>query len=317
MRHGGLPLYAGVALLALLLALAACGPVFMPQDPTEMHTTRYFAAPDGKLALKTPPFPPSAEFPWGTDYLGRDIMSRFLSGCRYTLLLALGAVLVRFILAVPLGLLATQPALSLLGRLVSGAAALGGAVPTLFVSLIVISVLASFARDIVWSVLVFIGVLGVVGAPRLAEDIRRAGRGIMVQPFIEAAQATGCSAARIAVRHVLPGLVPRLLVAFPLEAANVLGLIGQLGLFGIFIGRSFEMECWVDLAGSGAVFTWFDIRIEPATGEWSSSLAWARRFMRQAPWMFLPAMGGFLAAILGFSFLGEGLRRRLHGGGAA
>jgi peptide/nickel transport system permease protein len=310
-------LYIGIALLAALGALALFGPLFMPHNPMELCTTMHFPAPDGRLWLRTPPFPPSAEFPWGTDYLGRDMLSRFLSGCRYTLLLALGTAAVRFALAVPLGLLATQPALSLIGRLVSGLAALGGAVPTLFVSMIVLVVLPSFARDPVWSVLLFVGVLGAVGAPRLAEDIRRAGRGIMVQPFIEAARAAGCSAARIAVRHVLPGLLPRLLVAFPLEAANALALLGQLGLLGIFIGRTFEVEIWADLLRISPPPSWLSVRVEPATGEWAGALAWARDFMRQAPWMSLPAMGGFLAAILGFSLLGEGLRRRVHGGGAA
>jgi hypothetical protein len=118
------------------------------------------------------------------------------------------------------------------------------------------------------------------------------------KPFIEGARVIGLDGMGIAIRHILPNVLPSLIVIAVLEMGAVLMILGELGFIGVFIGGG----TWVQV-GDTAVANIPDIP------EWGAMMAGTRQFARNETWMvFYPALAFFLA-VLGFNLLGEGLRR--------
>ncbi|MEZ4715923.1 MAG: ABC transporter permease subunit [Caldilineaceae bacterium] len=125
LRTGMGMLVMGGLLLTLLLGVVVLGPYIAPHSP---FTTQGMEFVDGQFLI--PPFAPDAEYPWGTDVLGRDIMSLVLAGARQTLTLALLAVVARMALGIVLGTLAGWNQGRGIDRAILGAAEVLSAFPT-------------------------------------------------------------------------------------------------------------------------------------------------------------------------------------------
>lgn len=288
-------LIVGSLLLAALLALALAGGNFTRASPYQTHGVMMF---EGKIGA--PPYPPSTPFPWGTDYIGRDIQAIVLAGGRRTLSLAFFAMLSRLLVGAVLGALAGWTRGGWLDRTVSGAVGVWAAFPvTLFAALLI------QALGIQQGMWVFIVALSVVGWGEVAQFVR--GQVIVFKPqlFVESARSVGARVDQILTRHILPNLVNPLIVLAVLEMGGVLMLLAELGFLNIYMGGGFK----VIIAETGkmvpVVVHYSDVP------EWAALIASVRLYWRSYTWMALYPGLAFFLSIMTFNLFGEGLRRFL------
>ncbi len=284
---GNLPLLVGAVLMLLLLIVFLFGPNLAPNSP---FTTEGLLEIDGQLT--PPPFAPSARFPWGTDALGRGIMSLILAGARQTLLLAALAVAARMFVGVILGTIAGWINGSRLDRLIVGAAEIIAAYPALLLAMIII--LAIGIRE---GLMPFIIALTIVGWGETMQYVRSEVMGIRPKPFIESAIAIGANTPRIIGRHILPILFSSLISIAALEMGSVLMLLGELGFISIFIGGGSLIEL------STQTLLYSDVP------EWGALLSNVRLYVHGYPWTALYPMLALFIAVLAFNLFGEGIRR--------
>jgi peptide/nickel transport system permease protein len=283
----------GVMVLALLFVVLF-GPAFTPHSP---YATRGLEVVDGQLVA--PPFEPGDEYPFGTDMLGRDIMSLIFSGAQLTLFLAVLVVAARMLVGIVIGAIAGWAKGSWLDRLILGAADVIAAFPALLLAMILI--LALGIRQGVWP---FIIALGFVGWGEIMLFVR--GEVIAIRPraFIESAVAIGARTPRIIYRHVMPNLLSPLISIAAIEMGSVLILLGELGFLSIFIGGGafYELETFA------APYHFSDVP------EWGALLSNIRTYSRAYPWLALYPILAFFIAILSFNLFGEGVRRLVDDG---
>ncbi len=287
-----IPLVVGTILVLGLLGMFLFGPNLAPNNP---YQTQSLVSVDGVITL--PPFPPGDTFPWGTDALGRDLMSLILVGAQQTLLLAVLAVAARTIVGVALGALAGWMEGSLLDRLVLSAAEIISAFPTLLLTMILI-----LAIGIRQGLLPFVLALCFVGWGEIMQFVRGEVISIRPEPFIESAAAVGARTPRIISRHILPNLFSALISIIALEMGAVLMILGELGFINIFIGGG----AIIDLPSYTVHFS--DVP------EWGALLSNIRFLARSYPWTGIYPMLAFFLAIVSFNLFGEGFRRLVESG---
>ncbi len=286
------PLIAGLIILLGLLVVLMAGYRLWPHNP---YLTQGLTIKDGVFSV--PPFAPGAVHRWGTDALGRDILSLVLAGTKYTLSIAVAAMLVRLVVGFVLGAIAGWAPDSKANQVVLGLAEITAAFPALILAMLTITALG--IRNGPW---VFVVGLSVVGWGEIMQYVRGQVMSIRSQPYIESALSVGLRQPQVIVRHVLPNLFSALLGIAALEMGAVLLLLAELGFVGIFIGGG----AFADLEGAMTELGSYHYSDVP---EWGSLLASMRLYARGYPWTAIYPSLAFVVAILGFNFLGEGIRR--------
>ena len=277
------------AILGLVLFVAVvAGPALAPHNA-------YTSSPMIEIAGQQvrPPVGPMPQFPLGTDAQGRDILSLLLMGARRTLSLALFAVLARLLVGGVAGFLAGWFAGSAMDRAIMALVEILAAFPSLLLAMLLV-----YAVGIRQGMAAFVVALAFVGWGEVAQTIRSQVMTIKPMAYIESAVSAGLTEGQILSAHVLPNVWPTMVSLAFLEMGGVLMLLGELGFLGVFIGGGLAAD------GEGLpTLVYYDVP------EWSVMLANSWRQFRSFPWATLyPALAFFLA-ILGFTFLGEGLRR--------
>ncbi len=285
---GSLPFTLGAVIILAIVAVCVFGPSLAPHDPFD---TRERMEVNGQMV--SPPFPPSAEFPLGTDQQGRDILSLLLVGARRTMTIAFFAVLARVLLGALLGCLAGWFAGSLLDRALMSAVEVLAAFPALLLSMVII-----FALGVKQGMWVFVAGLCIVGWGEAAQFVRGQVMAIREKEYVEGALAVGLGDMQVLLRQALPNLFPSLVVLAFLEMGGAMMLLGELGFIGIFIGGGVRTRNVMDQA-----ITYFDVP------EWGVMLSNTWRTFRTHPWATLYPALAFTVTIVGFNFFGEGLRR--------
>lgn len=287
------PLAVGGLLVLGLVVVVFAGPQLAPNNP---YYTQSFMQVDGKLT--SPPFAPGAKYPWGTDVLGRDLMSLILSGAQQTLQLAVLAVMARTVVGVVLGAVAGWANGSVLDRLILGAAEVIAAFPTLLLVMILI-----LALGIRRGMPPFIVALCFVGWGEIMQFVRGQVTALRPRPYVESAVAVGARSSRILWRHILPHLFSALSSIVALEMGAVLMLLGELGFISIFIGGGMRV-----MRVPGTTMLYSDVP------EWGALLSNLRYQARSYPWTALYPMAAFFISILSFNLFGEGIRRLIDEG---
>jgi ABC-type dipeptide/oligopeptide/nickel transport system permease subunit len=280
----------GALIVLGLFAVVLFGPLMAPANP-------YLAGQSSSMIIDgqftTAPFAPMPGLPLGSDQWGRDILSMLLYGTRNTLVACLFIAMARVLLGSTLGMVAGWNEGGMADRLVMSLIEVTTALPALLVGMILI-----FALGIQGGITVFIIALCFVGWSEIAQFVRSEFMVIRRKPFIEGARVVGLNGLGIAVRHILPNVLPSLVIIAVLEMGAVLMILGELGFIGVFIGGG----TWIQVGDT-------EVANIPDIPEWGAMMAGARQFARSKTWMvFYPALAFFLA-VLGFNLLGEGLRR--------
>jgi len=286
-----------VLIIGLVITVILAGVIlFSPQlSPHSPYTTQGMTFVDGEFSI--PPFEPDQIYPWGTDPLGRDIMSLIFAGAQQTITLALSVVSIRLVIGFLLGAVVGWFSGSWLDRVVLGAAEIIAAFPALL--LVMVLILGIGIRQ---GMKPFIIALSFIGWSEIMQFVRSQVLTIKPKLFIQSAAAAGANSIRILWKHIFPNIVPGLISILSLEMGAVLMLLGELGFIGIFIGGGAfaEIEIW------GPPFHYSDVP------EWGALLSNIRIYARSYPWTALYPAGAFFVVITGFNFLGEGIRRLIE-----
>jgi peptide/nickel transport system permease protein len=285
----------GSLLLLGLVALVFIGPRLTAVNP---YQTNGVMTINGKIFA--PPFAPSSVFPWGSDYVGRDIQALVLNGAQKTLSLAFFCMLARLLLGATLGALAGWQRGSWLDQIVMSGIGIWAAFPITLFSMIVIQALG--IQQGMW---VFVVALSVVGWGEVAQFVRGQVAAIKPLAYIESARSVGARSDQIMTRHVVPNLVNSLIVLAVLEMGGIMMLLAELGYLDTFMGGGFQAAIGETGRMQSIVVHYSDVP------EWAALIANIRQWWRSYPWMALYPGLAFFLAILAFNLFGEGLRRFL------
>ena len=251
---------AGLVMVLSVACLAIAAPFISPHDPNEQFAQR--------LA------PPSAEFPLGTDGLGRDLLSRLLHGARPSMGASALATTLIVSLGVCLGVAAGYVG-GLLDEIIMRVVDILLAFPSVLLALAVVGVLGPGLHNVV-----------IAAASVWWADYARLTRALVLsvraQPYLEAARAVGASAWRTVFYHVLPNILPPLIVLASMEMGGLVLVIAGLSFLGV-----------------GA---------QPPAPEWGAMLNQGRPYFQVAPQLMLCPGLMITFTVLGFSLLGDGLR---------
>jgi len=292
------PLLMGGMIVLSLFLLVLFGPIFAPANPyiTGQVAGSFYDAEKGEWISH--PLSPSRENPLGTDQWGNDILSFLLYGARNTLVACAFITMVRIILGVILGAIAGWNEGSLSDKLITGTISAISAVPLLISSMILV-----YALDIRRGLPVFIVALSALGWTEIAQYIRSEFLVLKRMPFIESARAVGAEDFSIAIRHVIPNILPQILILLFLEMGSVLMLLGELSFLGIFIGGGSHIALGDEIMGATVKLA--------EVPEWGAMLAGGYRWLRAKPFIVaFPALAFFIS-VTGLNLFGEGLRRLL------
>ncbi len=260
---------AGLIGVLLVLFVSIFAPLLAPHDPAK----QYF---DG-LTLEGFPLPPERPFWFGTDLLGRDLLSRVIYGARISLIVGVAAngvaVLIGLMVGVAAGYFRGVPE-TVLMRITD--------VMTAFPALILAIALAAILRPSLWIVALVIALVNWVWIARAVyAQVLSIGR----REFVEAAGALGVGTFRTLVKHILPHLVSTLMV------------FGTLG-----ISTTVLLEASLSFLGVG---------VQPPTPSWGGIINESQSYFLNAPWLVVFPGVSILITSLSFNLLGEGLRDAL------
>ncbi len=295
-----LPLIFGGLIVLGLFLVVLFGPLWAPINPyiAGQHVVAHLDSVTGEWI--DPPLSPSAEYPLGTDQWGNDILSMLMYGARNTLIAAAFITMARVILGMVLGSIAGWNENKAVDRLIMGTSGVIMAIPMLISSMILI-----YALDIRRGLPVFIVALSIIGWTEIAQYIRSEVLVIRKMPYIEGAQAVGSKDSGMVVRHVLPNLLPQMLVLVFLEFGAVLLLMGGLAFIGVFIGGGSS-----SVAGDDTLS--LQTQVVADVPEWGAMLAEGYRWFTSKPFIVFPPAIAFFVAVIGFNTFGEGLRRLIE-----
>lgn len=284
------PLLIGIILTGLLLFIAFFGS-YLPFIDTKLEAQRlYFPEPG---AVRKAPFPPSERHLLGSDRDGRDILSILVLGASETLGFILGVVLVRYILAVPLGLLSYKKK-GPISFLVQGWDKVFSSLPSnlLIIILLNIPFLLFHDQRIVWAFFI----IALFDLGRVAHIVQQQAFYLSKEPYIDTARTIGVKPFGIVKNHLLPGLTPEIITNFCLDIGRVTLLIGQLAVLKIFLSQ----------AGISSEMGYI---VENTSLDWSSLMKDSKRDIVKAFWIPFFAAAALTYTIVSFNMLGEGLRR--------
>ena len=255
----------GSALVCLLIGVALIGPVFAPHSPTE-----FVAAPFA---------PPSGAATLGGDYLGRDVLSRFLWGGRSVLGLSLAATAIGLVLGSLIGLVAAY-ARSVFDDVLMRGMDVILAFPSIVLALVAVATVGPELWLLVLAV-------GLTTTPRVARVTRGASVEIVERDFVQAAEAIGAPRRTILLAEVLPNIMSPLMVEASLRLTYSIGLIAGLSFLGF--------------------------GLQPPAADWGLMINENRQGLTVQPWgVVLPVVAIALLTI-GTSLIGDGLSRAAAG----
>jgi peptide/nickel transport system permease protein len=254
----------GLAVIAFFVMLALFAPWIAPHDPI---------ATSWSVVRK----PPTLHYLFGTDDLGRDVLSRVIWGARASLLAGVVSVSISLAIGVPVGMMAGY----------------AGGKADMLISRITDAMLACPFLILAIALAAFLGpsptnamiAIGIAATPVFIRLTRAQVLAAKVEDYVEAARALGNSHLRIAMRHILPNVVAPLIVQATLAIAAA--IIAEASLSFLGLGQ------------------------QPPAPSWGSMLNTAKNFVENSPWMAIwPGLSIFLL-VLSFNLLGDGLRDAL------
>jgi peptide/nickel transport system permease protein len=251
----------GSVIVATLVAMALFAPYLGLPDPIKLNVARRFTAP-------------GAEFWFGTDHLGRDILSRVLHGARFSLTIGMLTILAAGVPGVLVGILGAAAPARVAAVIMRGMDLLMS-FPPLLLAIAVAAALGTGGRSIVIA-------LSVVYFPRIVRVTRAVALSVLAQEYVVAAQALGASGRRLIGRTVLPNCLSVVIVQVSLYFAEV--LLAEAALSFLGLGEA------------------------PPRPTWGNMLYEAQKNMRNAPWIAVFPGAAIAVSVLGLNLFGDAVR---------
>jgi peptide/nickel transport system permease protein len=219
---------------------------------------------------------PSGEFIFGTDNLGRDVLSRLIYGSRYSLMIGFFAVGISVVFGTILGVIAGY--YQKLDNIIMRTMDLFMAIPQILLAICIVTALGSGLFNLMLAV-------GLSSTPQFARVVRASVLSTKEQEFVEAARAIGANDARIIISHILPNSLAPLIVQATLAMARAI------------------------ISASALSFLGFGI--QPPEPEWGALLAAGRRFIRTHSYLTVVPGLAIMAVVYSLNVVGDGLRDAL------
>jgi peptide/nickel transport system permease protein len=252
----------GLFLVTLVALVGLLSPVFIPADAaTAMDMTARLS-------------PPTWKHPFGTDQLGRDLFVRVLLGAQLSLGIAVTAVAFSLLIGLPLGMISGYfggRTDNVLMRLVDTLLAF----PALLLALTISAVLGPNLQNTIIAI-------GVAFTPYLARIVRGEALRVAQMPYVEAARSSGTTDAFILVRHILPNIMPAVIVQSTISIA--FAILAEAGLSFLGLGT------------------------QPPAASWGLMIQASRDFLDRAPWTALAPGLAVALTVLGLNLFGDVLR---------
>jgi ABC-type dipeptide/oligopeptide/nickel transport system permease subunit len=267
LKRGGPRLWIGAALTVILVLAALLAPMLAPHDPLEQDL----------LSAQLPPMwmqggDPSYIF--GTDSLGRDVLSRLIYSARMAVIVALIAASLAALIGVALGLFAGSFG-GWVDQLISRLIDVWMAFPPVLLSIVLAAVIGAGLTSVIVAIVV-------IDWTRFARVVRAETMVQLTRDYAAAARAIGLSRAKVLWLEILPNLVPLLVTLLAVE----MGIAILVEVILSFVG--------ISVAGD--------------TPTWGSMIAEGRQIVYQAPWIMALPIGCIIASVIGLNLLGDGLR---------
>ena len=220
---------------------------------------------------------PSAEHPFGTDLLGRDVLSRVIYGARVSLAVGLLATAISTCIGLVFGALSAYYG-GIVDMLIMRLADIFMAFPYILFTITFLAVFGPGFQN------VFIAI-GVLGWKSTARVFRSAIMSVKQNDYVDAARAMGASDARIIIRHIFPNSVATIIVYATMS-----------------IGGAILTESALSFLGMG---------VQPPTPSWGLMISDGKTYLSTAPWLMICPGVAILSTVLAFTMLGDGLRDAL------
>ena len=253
--------FIGLTIVIILILSAGFADFLAPFSPTKMMVGNRF-------------LPPNLEFILGTDEFGRDMVSRILFGSRLTLMIGAIAVGISMTTGIMIGLFAAYKGGWLEILLMRSTDILFSFTETL-IALSCVAVLGPSLTNAVIAV-------GIAGIPFYARTCYSAALVEKSKPYFEASIACGASHSRLVFMHLLPNVLPTMIVISTLGVSTAI------------------------LAAAGLSF--LGLGAQPPLPEWGYMLAGSRDYINRAPWLMTIPGVAIALTVLGFNLLGDGFR---------
>ena len=251
----------GLAMMLLVFLVMLLAPVFAPNDPMQLNVAHSFA-------------PPDAQYPLGTDELGRCILSRLIYGARASLSIALPTLLLLAVISTVVATLCAYIG-GALDRLFEVVSNIFMAFPPFLVAITLVGLFESKAASIVLSIVI---AMWVWNARVVRTHVLRERN----QPYVITCRMSGCSELRIVFRHIIPNILPHLLVLYSTGLSSVIIMISSYAFLGL--------------------------GLETGTAEWGAMFVNANKLMFSHPQFLVYPGLCILFAAAGFNLFGEALR---------
>ena len=251
----------GCGIVILLFVVSLLAPWIAPYDP-------------GAIDLKTVLAPPSGEHWFGTDQLGRDVLSRMIWGARISLKVGFVATGLAILIGMILGAVA-----GFYGGWIDAVIMRFVDVMLCFPAFFLILAVIAFLEPSIWNIMIVIGLTGWMGVTRL---VRADFVSLRERDFVRAARAIGANDARIIFMHILPNALASILVA------------ATLGIAGAILTES--------------ALSFLGIGVQPPTPSWGNILTAGKDNIDIAWWLSLYPGLAILITVVGYNLLGEGIR---------
>ncbi|MBD3217829.1 MAG: ABC transporter permease subunit [candidate division Zixibacteria bacterium] len=251
----------GSIMIFLLIILAIIGPSIAPYDSQELNMSERFESP-------------SWNHIFGTDNMGRDIFSRVLHGTRVTFKIGLASVGIGLAFGLLIGLFAGYSRGKLQNVLMRFIDILYS-FPALLIAMALVAFLGPSTRNLI----IAVGIASIRYYARVTYGVVLVERN---KPYLDAAEIVGAGALRQMFRHLIPNIVPPLIV------------VATLGFAGAVL--------------NAAGLSFLGLGVQPPTPEWGLILSSGRNYIIRAPWLLIFPGLAIMVAVLSFNIFGDGLR---------
>jgi ABC-type dipeptide/oligopeptide/nickel transport system permease subunit len=270
LKRGGPRLWVGAALTALLVLVALFAPLLAPHNPLEQDL----------LSAQLPPMWMHGGDPayiFGTDSLGRCVLSRLIYSAQTAVIVALIAASLAALIGVSLGLFAGSFG-GWVDQFISRLIDVWMAFPPVLLSIVLAAVIGAGLTSVIVAIVV-------VDWTRFARVVRAETMVQLTRDYAAAARAIGLNRAKVLRLEILPNLVPLLVTLLAVE----MGIAILVEVILSFVG--------ISVAGD--------------TPTWGSMIAEGRQIVYQAPWIMALPIGCIIVSVIGLNLLGDGLRLAL------
>jgi ABC-type dipeptide/oligopeptide/nickel transport system permease subunit len=252
----------GLVLVGVILLIALIAPLVVPNDLAN------------KMNMLARLKGPSPVHPLGTDQLGRDLLFRVMLGSQTSLMIAISAVATSLVLGLPLGLISGYYrgiVDNVLMRLVDTLLSF----PALLLALTISAMLGPNLQNTIIAI-------GIAFTPFLARIVRGEALRVVQMPYVEAARASGTNDLKMIVRHILPNIMPQIIVQATISLA--FAILAEAGLSFLGLGT------------------------QPPNSSWGLMIQSSRDYLDVAPWTALVPGAAVALTVLGLNMFGDVLR---------